>query len=553
MIIDANTAQVRKCANHQASAVDWWQHPKRWVVFSPDGSHFATLGLGNVVRIWTPTGELAGSVQHYAAVRQAVFSPKGDCLSTASDDTLARICEVASGREVARLSHPGCVYAVRFSPDQKQLLTACRDEMARLWDWQSGRLICPGFEHKDEVHDAAFMPDRPWILTLGLDATVRGWESRTGKAVMPPLALPSGWASDLCDLMIAADGRHVAVPVTGKFDVCDVADAGLVGPQEMDLASLQSLAELYAGRRIVDSGTVRLSADEWLNRWDSLLASDLGNAAVEPDARGLGGFAQVVRRISAANIDADARSKAAAARRLALIGKPLELDGTAVDGKPFDWGAYRGRVTLVEFHAHYSPESASLYAAMRLYALYHDIGLEVVGINLDDDPQVIERFVAETKIPWTTLCASAAGLRQLANQCGISEVPMSLLVDRDGKVVSQAAKAEEFAGKLRELLGPPFKGPLAYLDLQPQANWPLNEEYWSPDPGSGLASLPRGEGDFAGMKFRVARPHCGWEAPTTRPNPRQSRVFSLTHLQRSSTFCMRRDGDRTRGNRSEHT
>ena len=110
------------------------------------------------------------------------------------------------------------------------------------------------------------MPDRAWILTLGLDATVRGWESRTGKAVMPPLALPSGWASDLCDLMIAADGRHVAVPVTGKFDVCDVADAGLVGPQEMDLASLQSLAELYAGRRIVDSGTVRLSADEWLNR-----------------------------------------------------------------------------------------------------------------------------------------------------------------------------------------------------------------------------------------------------------------------------------------------
>jgi len=506
VIIDANTAQVRKCANHQASAVYWWKHPKRWVVFSPDGSHFATLGLGYVVRIWTPMGELAGSVEHRDTVRQAVFSPKGDYLATASDDYSAQVCSVASGKLLAVLRHPGWVSAVQFSPDQRQLLTACTDDMARLWDWKTGRLVCPGFEHKDEVWDAGFMPDRPWILTLGMDSTVRGWESRTGKAIMPPLGLSPGVASDLHDLMIARDGKLMAVPGTGKFDVCDVADTGLVERQEFDLAGLQSMAELYAGRQIVGSGSVKLTADEWLQRWKSLLANYSGSAPVEPGgaAAGYGGFTQVVRRISAASIDAEVRRNAAAARRLALIGKPLELDGTALDGKPFDWGAYRGRVTLVEFQAHYSAESESLRAAMPLYALYHDVGLEVVGINLDDDRRVIERFVAETKIPWTTVCASAAGLRQLADQCGISEVPMSLLVDRDGKVVSQSVEADEFTAKLRELLGPPFQGPLTCLDLQGQANWNLNENYWSGNPpGSDLASLPRGEGDFAGVKFCI--------------------------------------------------
>jgi WD40 repeat protein len=171
------------------------------------------------------------------------------------------------------LPHPAWVLSVQFSPDGTQLLTGCTDGMARLWDWQKGRLVCPGFDHGDEVHNARFVPHQPWILTLGHDAIVRGWEPLTGKAIMPPLRLWPRLSSHVDDLMISGDGRLFAVPGTKTFLVGDVADCGILGRQQIDLADMLSLAELYAGRRIVASGTVKLTADEWLDRWKSVPAS----------------------------------------------------------------------------------------------------------------------------------------------------------------------------------------------------------------------------------------------------------------------------------------
>ena len=40
-----------------------------------------------------------------------------------------------------------------------------------------------------------------------------------------------------------------------------------------------------------------------------------------------------------------------AARRLELVGKPLEVHGTLVDGTKLDWKQYRGKVVLVDFWA----------------------------------------------------------------------------------------------------------------------------------------------------------------------------------------------------------
>ena len=38
-------------------------------------------------------------------------------------------------------------------------------------------------------------------------------------------------------------------------------------------------------------------------------------------------------------------------RRLTLPGKPLEIEGTLLDGSKIDWESYRGKVVLVDFFA----------------------------------------------------------------------------------------------------------------------------------------------------------------------------------------------------------
>ena len=144
--------------------------------------------------------------------------------------------------------------------------------MARLWEWETGLLVCPGFEHKDEVRDTCFTPDQRWIFTLGADGTICAWESRTGKGIMPPLSVPGPFSPDIRNFMITSDGKYVAVPCTNGFDVCDITDTGLARFDKLDLVGLQLLAEIYSGRRIVASGTVKLTTNEWLERWRLLLS-----------------------------------------------------------------------------------------------------------------------------------------------------------------------------------------------------------------------------------------------------------------------------------------
>ena len=53
---------------------------------------------------------------HDAAVETAAFSPDGRLVVTASKDNTARLFDVTSGRQVARLAHDGKVNGATFSP-----------------------------------------------------------------------------------------------------------------------------------------------------------------------------------------------------------------------------------------------------------------------------------------------------------------------------------------------------------------------------------------------------------------------------------------------------
>jgi WD40 repeat protein len=56
---------------------------------------------------------------------------------------------------IASFEHQDSVYDAVFSPDGAQILTASGDRTARLWDAASGKLIV-SFAHQDEVLRAAF-------------------------------------------------------------------------------------------------------------------------------------------------------------------------------------------------------------------------------------------------------------------------------------------------------------------------------------------------------------------------------------------------------------
>ncbi len=153
-----------------------------------------------------------------------------------------------------------------------------------------------------------------------------------------------------------------------------------------------------------------------------------------------------------------AKKVAAVAKRLSLVGKPIEIKGRTFDGKQFDLATYAGKVTLVLFWGNsISTSSGELSTAKQAYDKYHSKGFDVVGINLDEEKEAVKQAITRQKIPWPNLFMESKESRgfkhPLAIQYGVDGAPVGILVNRHGVVASVLARGPELDKMLEELMG----------------------------------------------------------------------------------------------------
>jgi thiol-disulfide isomerase/thioredoxin len=149
-----------------------------------------------------------------------------------------------------------------------------------------------------------------------------------------------------------------------------------------------------------------------------------------------------------------------AANRMEMVGKKLDLEGNLLDGKPLKWDDYRGKVVLVEFWATWcGPCRMELPNIKRSYQAYHSKGFDVVGVSIDEDKRAVEAYVKDQTVPWAIMFNDAPGQKgfnnPLTTKLGVFGVPCSLLVDKEGKVLSLQARGPGLRKELEKLLGPP--------------------------------------------------------------------------------------------------
>jgi hypothetical protein len=92
------------------------------------------------------------------------------------------------------------------------------------------------------------------------------------------------------------------------------------------------------------------------------------------------------------------------------------------------------------------------------YAKNAGRGFEIVGVNLDESPAPAREFLTENRLPWKQLHEPGGLDGRLANELGVMTVPLMILVDAQGNVVSDNIHVGQLDAELNRLLKPQGSG-----------------------------------------------------------------------------------------------
>ncbi len=143
-----------------------------------------------------------------------------------------------------------------------------------------------------------------------------------------------------------------------------------------------------------------------------------------------------------------------------LSGKPAPgCTLTSFAGaEPRDLLHFKGKVVYVDFWASWCGPCAQSFPYMnKLHREYQSKGLEIVGVNLDEEPQEAQAFLTKTPAQFTVL-ADASGACPQAY--GVKAMPSSYLIDRQGIVRHvhlgfKPGEAEQLRGMVEKLPAEP--------------------------------------------------------------------------------------------------
>ena len=152
----------------------------------------------------------------------------------------------------------------------------------------------------------------------------------------------------------------------------------------------------------------------------------------------------------------DAKVAAAAQGRLqtkALATSTLDWKFTAVDGSPVDLTQWHGKYVLVDFWASWCPDCLrEMPDVAAAYQRYHDRGLEVVGVSLDQDRDAMLGFIKKHALPWPQEFDGNGWKTPYATRYGVGGIPEMWLVDHEGHVVATGLHGSQLEARLAPLL-----------------------------------------------------------------------------------------------------
>jgi len=221
------------------------------LTFGADETQLA-ITRGNEAVVWSlPDGQILRRVVHsdFAGdanmdfdtwISRVALSPDGRLLGTAGRDGTARIWDIETGEELARLLHPGRVESIRFTPDGRRVATASFAG-ARLWELPSGREVTR-LPQSGVGNGLDISHDGTWFVSEGSGLDIVTWRPgrRDRLATFPH-------PDDVRLVACGPDGRTIAT-IDDAYDVRVLSTDGTSRPGVANLFNPDHLRFSADGR-----------------------------------------------------------------------------------------------------------------------------------------------------------------------------------------------------------------------------------------------------------------------------------------------------------------
>jgi thiol-disulfide isomerase/thioredoxin len=128
-------------------------------------------------------------------------------------------------------------------------------------------------------------------------------------------------------------------------------------------------------------------------------------------------------------------------KRFERIGKPLDIQFTAVDGRKINLADMKGKVVLIDFWATWcGPCMAELPNVKAAYSRLHPKGFEIVGISFDQEKDALQKTLKKEGMTWPQYFDGEGWGNKFGETFGIKAVPSMWLVDKKGNLRDISAR-----------------------------------------------------------------------------------------------------------------
>jgi thiol-disulfide isomerase/thioredoxin len=140
-------------------------------------------------------------------------------------------------------------------------------------------------------------------------------------------------------------------------------------------------------------------------------------------------------------------------KRLNIGSVAPEIKLNSPEGKEIALSSLRGKIVLIDFWASWcGPCRKENPNVKKIYAEFHNKGFEVFSVSLDKDKNAWMKAIADDKLTWTHVSDLGYWQSSVVPLYDIKGIPMTVLLDKEGKIVAKNLRGEQLAAKVSELI-----------------------------------------------------------------------------------------------------